>query len=261
MGKDITAIKDALMRFLDCPCRLFEPMKDDDPLMEAYNEALERGKSEGFTPMIVAVDDSLMESFAGNSVGWDDMPSDFMVDMESVRAYRRDTLAKELPDGKQVLEQLFAMQREAVEEDGFDCGFDGKMADPAAPEEDRFYGYWDFFSRRTHPVVLAEIPTDKPWEIFAWLPFGGWNECPDTPDLMAAAKLWYERYGALPAVLTCDTLDMVLPRPVPQEEAMQVTREHFGLCPDTIVSANNDTNAGTIAAALSQSRYWFFWWD
>ena len=32
----------------------------------------------------------------------------------------------------------------------------------------------------THlPLVLAEIPVSRPWEIFAWLPFGGWNECPD----------------------------------------------------------------------------------
>ena len=28
----------------------------------------------------------------------------------------------------------------------------------------------------------------SPWEIFAYLPFGNWNECPDTPELMAVAK-------------------------------------------------------------------------
>lgn len=262
MDKNIPALAQALMRFLDCPCRFFEPMADDDPLMAAYNEALERGKSEGFTPVIMAVDDTLMESLVGNAVGWDDMPADFMVNMDTVRAYRKEVLSKEPPDGAEVLERLFALQREAVEEGGFDCGFDRPMPEPAQPEEDRFYGYWDFArTRKTHPVVLAEIPTAKPWEIFAWLPFGGWNECPNTPELMAAVKLWHERYGAVPAVLSCDTLDIALPRPVPAEDAMGAAKEHFGLCPDVIISASEGTDAGTIAAALACSKCWFFWWD
>ena len=48
----------------------------------------------------------------------------------------------------------------------------------------------------TYPLILAKIPVKNPWEIFAYLPFGNWNDCPDTPDLMAAAKYWFEQYGA-----------------------------------------------------------------
>ena len=51
----------------------------------------------------------------------------------------------------------------------------------------------------TYPLILAKIPVKNPWEIFAYLPFGNWNDCPDTPDLMAAAKYWFEQYGAVPA--------------------------------------------------------------
>ena len=37
----------------------------------------------------------------------------------------------------------------------------------------------------TYPLILAKIPVKNPWEIFAYLPFGNWNECPNTPELMA----------------------------------------------------------------------------
>ena len=43
----------------------------------------------------------------------------------------------------------------------------------------------------TYPLILAKIPVKNPWELFAWLPFGNWNECPDTPELMAVAKYWF----------------------------------------------------------------------
>ena len=53
----------------------------------------------------------------------------------------------------------------------------------------------------TCPFILAKIPVKNPWEIFACLPFGNWNACPDTPELMAAAKYWFEQYGFCPDVL------------------------------------------------------------
>ena len=55
----------------------------------------------------------------------------------------------------------------------------------------------------TYPLILAKIPVKNPWEIFAYLPFGGWNECPNTPELMAVAKYWFEpvSYTHLPAYL------------------------------------------------------------
>lgn len=55
--------------------------------------------------------------------------------------------------------------------------------------------------RKETPLYLAEIPTVNPWEVFAWLPFGGWNDCPDSEDMMAVFQYWYEKYGAVPACI------------------------------------------------------------
>ena len=262
-NKENSALAQALMKYLDCTCTYFAPMRDDEPLMEAFREAQQRGKEQGFTPVIVAANDEiLMDCLIGaaNSKADD---GDFDFDLEAVRAYRREVLSEEQASSDEVFARMFAERESECAEDGEDYGFDGPIDDSAElPEtEDRFFGYWDYTSKKTMPVVIAEIPTDKPWEIFAWLPFGGWNECPDTADLMAVSKSWYERFGAVPSVMTHDVLDYELPHPVPEADAMRAAREQFGFCPDVIYSAEEDFTGGTLAASLMNSRFWTFWWD
>lgn len=99
----------------------------------------------------------------------------------------------------------------------------------------------------------------NPWEVFAYLPFGGWNDCPDTPQLMAAAKHWFEEYGAVPAVLTHDTLEFELAAPAPAEKAMELAAQHCAFCPD--VDQGGGWTVGTLADELRRSTVWYFWWD
>ena len=124
---------------------------------------------------------------------------------------------------------------------------------------ERFGGYWDYDSERTLPLILAEIPVEKPWQVFSYLPFGGWNECPDTPELMAMAKRWYEQYGAIPAVVTHDVLEFRLPRPVDREAALALALEQYAWCSD-IVEQGVGT-IGALADTLARSTVWYFWWD
>lgn len=125
----------------------------------------------------------------------------------------------------------------------------------------RFCGLWDFGTKKTLPLILAEIPVSHPWEIFAWLPFGGWNECPDTPELMAAAEHWFNRCKAVPAVMTHDVLEFSLPAPVDRDFAMELAMEHYVFCPDVVDQGPADGTVGTLADTLAQSTVWFFWWD
>ena len=99
----------------------------------------------------------------------------------------------------------------------------------------------------------------NPWEVFAWLPFGGWNECPPPEEQRAAAKYWFEQYGAVPAVMSMDILEYALPAPVPWERAMEAALEQYFFCAD-IVDQGVGT-IGTLADVLAKSKYWYFWWD
>ena len=47
----------AMMNYLGCSCTFFEPMDDDDPIMEAYHRARQEGSREGFVPVLVTVDE------------------------------------------------------------------------------------------------------------------------------------------------------------------------------------------------------------
>ena len=110
-------------------------------------------------------------------------------------------------------------------------------------------------------MILAKIPVKHPWEIFAYLPFGNWNECPDTPELMAVAKYWFEQYGAVPAVLTHDVLEFDLSTAISKECAMEVALEQYGFCPDIVDQGPEDATVGSLADVLRQSKVWYFWWD
>ena len=95
---------------------------------------------------------------------------------------------------------------------------------------------------------------------FQYLPFGGWNECPNTPELMAVAKYWFEQHGAVPAAMSHDELEFTLPAPVPEEKAMGTAVEQYGFCPD-VVDQEEDPTVGNLADVLRQSTVWYFWWD
>ena len=113
----------------------------------------------------------------------------------------------------------------------------------------------------TYPLILAKIPVKNPWEIFAYLPFGGWNECPNTPELMAVAKYWFEQHGAMPAAMSHDELEFLLPAPVSEKEVMWVAMELYGFCPDVIDQVQEYGTVGAFADVLRQSTVWYLWWD
>ena len=58
---------DALEAYLDCRCTRFEPMLDDDPITQAFQEAQQRGAREGFVPVLITPNDTLWETLVMNS--------------------------------------------------------------------------------------------------------------------------------------------------------------------------------------------------
>ncbi len=238
-----------LMQKLGCPCTYLPPQEGVASIMAAYHQAAERGKREGFTPLLLVMDP------------WGNPDSDF----NDLEAFRQEMASTPIGDGKALLHRFEA---EAREEWGEDLSpeelaerineiLGGDMSE--GQEIPEFLSLTDYQSKQTQPVVLAEIPVKDPWEVFSYLPFGGWNECPAPEEHRAAAKYWYEQYGAVPAVMTPDIVEYALPAPVPQEKAMEVALEQYFFCID-IVEQGVGT-VGALAGGLAKSKYWYFWWD
>ncbi len=255
-----SAVALALRAYLGCECEYFPSMADDDPVASAYGYARREAPREGFVPVLVRADDeTLLESLVINAdPDHENDPRKF--DPEAVAAYRRETLAAPVAGGEDALAELRELRAAEAGDDGADREeeFPGEMTGGSAA--DRLASYWNEETDMTHPLILAKIPVKNPWEIFAYLPFGNWNDCPDTPELTAVAKYWFKKYGAVPAVVSGDGLEFVLPAPVPEEEAAELAEEQRAFCPDVLDDYPKDAGAGALADSLRQSVVWRFRW-
>ena len=255
-------LAEAMMKYLNCECTYFPSMKDDDPIMLAYNYAKRESVKEGFVPVLIKADDEILwECLIMNSDPDSDGEDDYTFDPDKVAEYRKKMLSAPVKNSKAVLEELIGQRKEEAEDDDMDWDEEilGEME--GGYDNRRFSSYWNSDNNMTYPLILAKIPVKNPWEIFAYLPFGGWNECPDTPELMAVAKYWFEQHGAVPAAMSHDELEFLLPAPVSEKEAIDVAVELYGFCPDVIDQGPEDATVGALADVLRQSTVWYFWWD
>ena len=254
-------VAQTIMEYLDCECTYFPSMADDDPIMAAYSYAKRDSAREGFIPVLIQADDeTLLECLVMNADPEHDADC-YEFDLKAVKEYRKKMLEAPIKDGKAVLEELTGQRKGEAEDDDMDWEEDVLGEMEGGYDNCRFSNYWDSDRHMTYPLILAKIPVKHPWEIFAYLPFGNWNECPDTPELMAAAKYWFEQYGAIPAAMSHDELEFDLPSPVSKEKAMEVATEQYGFCPDIVVQEQDEPTVGNLADVLWQSTVWYFWWD
>ncbi len=114
--------------------------------------------------------------------------------------------------------------------------------------------------RPLEKVHILILPTDKSWEVPAYLHWGGWNACPDPELHVAALRSWHERFGAELVGINGDTMNVrVRNRPKDRRQAWQLAHELHAYCPDIV-----DQGLGSMAAFASElmrSDWWFFWWD
>jgi hypothetical protein len=108
-------------------------------------------------------------------------------------------------------------------------------------------------------VCLAQIPVSESWQILRHIPFGGWNNCPDAGVSEAFLKELYERYGAVPAIVRSDTLELVPARHPDVKEAYELALRMYAFCPDLVSQITGSIHA--LADALRTSDVWYMWWD
>lgn len=236
----------AIIDYLGCKCEYFPPCYDESKLLAHYKRVCEQGLKEGFTPVIINPDETLAEWL-----------TDISCDGMTPEEFRRDILSRSSEGGKEFFEKLARSRMEdnvcdeITEEELFADFCDGEPMTS-------FGGYRNYQDGSLTETILAYIPTSKPYEVFAWVPFGGWNECPDAEDMIKVARYWYEEYKVIPAVISHDTLEFRA-MPLEKDTAIKIAKEQYELCPDIV-----DQGIGTIGAlahSLTQSTVWFFWWD
>ncbi len=226
---------------LQYPYRILRENLTSEQIMESYREAAERGRREGFTPVLIPEDEYF-------DISW-------YADRSSVT----EMLKKADMDGRELLSG-YLKEFTDLEEEGNDM--EEMMGGLEGGETiDVFSSMDDYMDGGMRQTVLFEIPTRNPWEVVVYVPFGGWNDCPAPDEMAAICKYWYETYGAVPAVISHDTLEFILPQPIAKDEAMKVAQEHFAFCGDRVDQCTQSGTIGEVADCLWRSCVWYFWWD
>lgn len=246
--EETESVSESIIKAIGLDCEIIPPTKDVDALFKKYLSAYKCGKEKGFVPVFIAADENVAEMLEDN-------PED---SGKSAEEYRQWLISADHDNGSDFLKETFDEQYKAITEEWTPEKLYGKFEGGEALNI--FISWREYSFTKTHELIYAEIPVKNPWEIFAWIPVGGWNECPMPEDIMSVSKLWYEKYGAVPAFITGDTIEYYLPAPVSdRDEALKIAEQHYAFCPDSV-----DQGVGTIkclANSISKSTVWYFWWD
>ena len=109
-------------------------------------------------------------------------------------------------------------------------------------------------------TLMLRLPITEGWQAPAYIPVGGECGMPDTAELLAVCKYWYEKYRAVPAAMGRNSMEFVLPKVIDREQAMEVAKEHYAFCPDRVLRDTKTGTIGEVADSLWQSTVWFFKW-
>lgn len=228
---------------LQCKYTVFEAGADSQQVEKAYLEAYEAGKTRGFWPAVVCLDEYAVEWFG-----------------IAQQEYDRDSiLTGSAQSGKKILDERYEENTEYYKEGGME-EFIGE--ETQGEELQHFCGYVSFSGPTLQAdTLLLEVPVKNPWEIIAYLPMGGWNECPAPEDMAAICKYWYEKYKAVPAAFTHDVMEFYAPLGLNGVDSLEAAKEHYAFCLDRIDQGTRTGTLSELAAGLEHSKVWYFWWD
>lgn len=266
--------------FLNCNCKYYPLNTEDNDIICGYLESRQRSKEEHFIPIIVDISDNLLDAVIMNTVVDSDDDSESIMDLgiredtnvedffkngtidfetsEVIERYRKNMISKDFSAGKDLLDEMIENNREYF--GGYELEKDELEVedDPTADVDD--LDFEDEMEKHGE-ILIAEIPVKNPWEIFAYIPFGGWNDCPGNEDIMSISKYWFEKYGAIPFEISHNTLEYIVEKPVDDEDKIRFTEEFYAFCPDSVDKYMESFNIDKLAKKIYKNKLWNFQWN
>lgn len=236
--QNIGEISQSVIKYLGCPCDYFPRGTELDIVTSEYDKAFAERETGGYTPLIIVIEEHM---FFDNGLCSAD-------------------LQRKIFSAPKIDPEKWFVKTKAEHDNGF-CYDPNEIIGDISGGKTRngFSSIIDYGINKSRECVLAKIPVKNPWEVFAWFPFGGWNDCPRPEEMLWIGKYWYEKYGAVPAVMTGSELEFTT-RPVKDKAAaFELALEHFAFCPDNVLQ--NTGTIGRLADSLTKSAVWHFWWD
>lgn len=258
-GKDMGLFKEApynkatqnIIDITGCNYKVFNGKCTEEEVNQVYKEELERGKKEGFVPVLVPCDDILDE--------WFSLSDDDKEEVKKTTMEKRQAIIDAAGDnGEELLQEWYNTAIEDFVDDEEE--FMGEMEEGEAINS--LSAFTSFSGDGIDETILFEVPVDEPWKVIGWFPIGGWNECPAPEDMITVCRYWYKKYSAFPAVITHDVIEFYVEKPVDNEdEAWKLAKEHYAFSSDRVNQCTATYTLGEVADCLMGSSVWYFWWD
>ena len=231
----------ALQKTIGLPYKLLPDQVPPDTLLRFFKRTLKEAGEQGFSPILVPADPIMKERLEAKRRNDGAEPKDGALSVPE--------------DGKAILERRWntVLAQHPELNDPFDAA-DGS-------EVFQFESCRDGETGKPKETLLLRVPTEQPWQVAAFLPFGGWDALPDNGEILAVCKYWYETYRAVPAVFTYNAMEFLLPKTISREDAVKVAREHAAFCPGLLAQDDATGSIGKLADSLWKSNIWYFQWD
>ncbi len=238
----------AALDALGYPYELLNGSMGEAELMDYYEGAVRACKAEGRFPVIAVNEPALFELIAQSRGAGFDIAA---------------ALAAKKPDG----ESVFASRLKQCElpeeelEEGAEPGLSDFVSECFTALNAFSLPYTEF-SKSFRTCALIRLPTTKPHEAAIYLPFGNWNDCPAPLEMAAMLKSWGEKYGAIPAVLAGDALEVLLPAPLDESALREAAGELIAFSGAAHPPLDEGSTAfSDFCSSLEGKRVWHFWWD
>ena len=235
----------------------FEEIKDTDmyyrDIEKKYLASYKEGKEKGFTPVFLVLYNTLLEKF---EIDMEDEDTDNIMDIVKSNLEKYKDI--------NAVEFLKKFQKENTEDsrESIDDYFTEKdyKYDDSEKYNLELSTLFDHDNYLKDDVILVKVPTEKPYEVLAYFGMGGYNDCPLPAEQIAVAKYWYEKHGAVPAVITYDEIEFYVEKPVQTfEEAKKLAVEHYAFCYDIVEQCYGTFER--LVDGLYKNIQWYFWWD
>ena len=229
---------------------IFRAGQEYRTIFGAYLEgirALQNGKSDD-VPIIILPSNALYDSLNENLNDGEEEISRKRIDKN---------IKKTLKAKRMKIEKLFKKWQD--EYDPEDLTFDRECDEVDLEPQINMSSFWDFDNNCSKELIIVKPKLEYVWQVFAYIPFGGWNSCPNAVDMMTVAKYWFEEYRAVPAVIGSDTLEILASQQESFADSARLALEQYLFCADIV-----DQGLGSIknlATQLKDSTVWAFWWD
>jgi len=207
---------------------------NEQQLMERFLKAQADGRAQEYVPVIfMETDSDMLESAAQDALDEFDSMDVFA---ESVRntAEKMDAGSYRCDEWERISADRAAGM--------FDDMEDGETEDGFALEG----------AKR---LFLLKVPVSEPWRVFERIPFGGFGSCPENGVHMAFARHWYEKYGAVPAIISDCSIQYLLPEAAKADA--NFNEELINYCPSLTEYIHPDCFSSQFAPV----KVWFFFWD